>query len=193
LNTIRIKRSNTVSRKPVNLKWGELAVNTNDSKLFVGGINSVQELTLNNPSCFVVDSKPLGEHGGTTREKKWNVRTVTDILHDDYSVCKLTGDDFILQKGTYIIDINASVYKVNKHKLRLVNETSGVTVLEGISDDSERGGGGTLKGVLTSNGSDLFEIQHYTEKKKERYGFGKASKVGSSEIYLTMFILKIGN
>jgi len=193
LNTIRIKRSSTVGSVPVSLQWGELAINTTDNKLFVGGNNIVQELTLNNPSCFVVDSRKLGEHGGTAREKKWCVRTLTNILNDDYNVCTLIGDDFILKKGIYYVDVRAAVYKVNEHKLRLVNETTNKTVLEGLSSDAESGGVGTLCGVVHSNGTDLFEIQHYTSKKRERYGFGRASDVGSSEIYLTMFIIKIGN
>lgn len=193
MNTIRLKRSNTNGKIPATLKSGELAINTADCKLFVGGINTVQELTLNNPCCYVVDSRKLGEHGGTSREKKWSVRTLTDMLSDDYNICTLVGDDFVLQKGVYYIDVRASAYKVYEHKLRIVNETTSMTVLEGLSDDSESGGVGTVSGVVTSNGTDLFEVQHYTSEKRERYGFGKASNVGNSEIYLTMFILKVGN
>jgi len=186
---LTVKRSSVAGTIPSVLKNGELAVNTADGKLFVGDGTTVIDLT-EIDHATIQDQRPLGEDGGTSFDKKWNVRTVNTIVHGD-NIVSLVGDDFKLIPGEYLIEITAPVEEADEHKLRLFNETQGFTVIEGPNFRTEKVGFARCCGTVVSNGTDLFEIQHYTKKGEDRHGLGKAMKVGSFEVYTEVSIIKV--
>jgi len=105
----------------------------------------------------------------------------------------LIGDDIILKSGTYKLQVTAPAKDVELHKLRVYNETTSSVEFEGIALKSgEISSYISAVGVITSNGTDLYEIHHYTKKKRERDGLGDAAELGNSEIYTTVEITKIG-
>jgi len=193
-SVIRTKRSIIDGYTPNSLKLGEMAVNTVNKRMFIGDGTNVVELT--SDICqfsSVVDKRSLGIHGGTNREKHWNVRTLTTIEHNKNTNVTLVGDDFRLKSGTYYIQIAAPVEEVGEHKLRIWNETTNSLVYEGQNHKSKKYDTASLSCIMISNGIDLFEIQHYTEKEEEKHGLGKASNIGSFEIYTTMLVIRIGD
>jgi len=142
---------------------------------------------------LVQDIRQLGEHGGTSRKKKWNVRSLNTISYDPYSNVTLIKDDIVLKSGIYKIQVTAPAKDVELHKLRVYNETTSHIEFEGIALKSgENGSVISVTGVVTSNGTDLYEIHHYTEKKRERDGLGDAGNLGNFEIYTVVEITKIG-
>jgi len=184
---------------PTNLKLGELAANIPDKKIWIGdSVNSAIKLfdgfaTSNIEYSLVQDVRQLGEDGGTSREKKWNVRALNTISHDAFNNVSLVGDDFVLSAGLYRILVTAPVKDVEMHKLRIYNETASAVEFEGCAIKSgESGTIASAVGTIVSNGSDLYEIHHYTEKKQERDGLGDAANLGFNEIYTNVEIIKIG-
>jgi len=141
---------------------------------------------------LISDTRQSGQDGGTTLSDRWNVRTLNKIDYEGSSnPLRLVGDDFILAKGSYEISIEAVAEKVGSHKLRVWEETSNTLIAEGISQHSDGDSIAKLKCMLVSDGTQKFEIQHYTEKRNKRSGFGKASKVGLVEVYLTAYLQRI--
>jgi len=142
---------------------------------------------------LIQDIKPSDSHGGTSRKRKWNVRELNTITSDLHSNVSLLKDDIILSAGTYRIHIGAPAKDVEIHKLRLYNETSSRVEFEGIALKSEGNSSYvSAAGVVVSNGTDLYEVQHYTEKKREKDGLGDAVKLGNNEVYTSVEIVKIG-
>jgi len=141
---------------------------------------------------IIRDVRPLGEHGGTSRKKKWNVRVLNEITFDPHNNVTLSGDDFLLVAGTYKITVKCPADHVDQHKVRLVNETTDTCEFEGVSLKTEEGIGiAEAVGIVVSDGTGIYEVQHYTKKKKEEEGLGEAMNIGDSEVYTVVEIERI--
>jgi len=191
MNPIRIKRSDVVGNKPPVLAFGETAINTADKVLYVGdNASNVIELS-GMHTAQLIDRKPLGTNGGTNRKKVWNVRALNTIVYDSLGIVQIIGDDFKLVKGTYFIQISAPVNEVGLHKLRIWNEVTNTLVAEGQNAKSKKSSFAQLSCIINTDGTDLFELQHYTEEREKRYGLGIASNLGSYECYTIITIFKV--
>lgn len=137
----------------------------------------------------------LGNHGGGLSTAGWNTRTL-NVEDDADGIVTLTGNQFTLGPGRYLIQWSVPGYQLNGHMSRLFNISDAVAVKPG----STAFGGQTLDVNTVSSGfadvtiaaAKTFEIQHkpFTSALNVIDG-GRASNI-DVETYTQVWIYKIG-
>ena len=139
----------------------------------------------------VVDQKGYSDHGGTFTNGAWRTRDLNTLLIDGDMFGNTSGaigvsvssNKFTLPAGTYVIDYDASSFRVNRNSTRLYNVTDGEVV----------GGGTTIipsthnyqynnwyamsrcfgySPKITLTGSTEFRVEHQCATSITDYGFG---------------------
>jgi hypothetical protein len=141
--------------------------------------------------CFIKDFKSSGTNGGTFTSGAWRTRDL-NALEGNTAMVGLSSNQFVLQPGTYMIEVNAPAYSVGQNRVRLFNISDGSPVLLGTS--TYNGGGvqnlATLDGVFTITAAKAFEIQHFSAGTGTTNGFGVAGGFGV-ELYTTVKLIKL--
>lgn len=133
------------------------------------------------------------DRGGFTSGAWQNRFTGLTISVIDYEVNTLgvtittdVNGKFTLPAGVYRFYISLPAFAVDAHQGRLFNFTQSVTDTIGTSEDAPSGGSQTrsiIQGIMTSNGTDQFQIQHRCQTTKATDGMGRAAGFGEEEIY----------
>lgn len=118
----------------------------------------------------------------------WYARELANLEVDADSLVSIDSPQFVLKTGTYAL-VAMGYCRTNDHRLRLYNATEGEVVLQGMATREENA---HLFAVFTANGSDEYELQHYTGSSGTP--FGRDDNVsGDDEVYVQIAIVRVGS
>ena len=126
--------------------------------------------------AIICDQKTAGTDAGTFSSGTWVTRDLNTELADPDGIVSISNNKFTLQAGTYLVIASAPAFRVNRHMIRLMNETDGTAVEYGTSKHSDNGdqtgNTSTLKARFTIAGAKEFEISHRCQSTENTNGLG---------------------
>ena len=148
-------------------------------------------------SALIADVKAQGVNGGTFTSGAWQTRDINTIVVDLNSLVTLTGANrFRLKVGRYYYLAQAPAYAVNRHQARLFNVAQNTLVNYGASIYSPQIYNGysfsTVQGLIISNGTDEYILQHQCEFTQAVNGFGVGANF-AAEVYSTIWFHVAGS
>lgn len=144
------------------------------------------------PSWFAIlkDVKATTTDGGSASAATWNVRDLNTESSDVRGIVSLSSNRFTPISGTYKLKASAPAFDVGLHRLGLYNQTQTSYVEKDQGAEANTGNNDNtlahLTTVFTANGTDAYEIHHYTTSSKSGNGLGKAVNDGANEVYLVV-------
>lgn len=143
--------------------------------------------------AYMRDQKPSGAHGGTCTAGQWMTRSL-NTLGGDTNFISLSNNRFVLQPGTYFVEIVAPGHGVNQHQAKLKVIETNTDVLYGTNVSSFANAPTTalsvIMGEIVVSVASTFEIQQRCAGSRADLGFGIAANFGSPEIYTQVKIIK---
>jgi hypothetical protein len=143
--------------------------------------------------AYMRDERSSGVQGGACTAGSWIPRTL-NTLGGDTNFISLSANRFVLQPGTYFIEIVAPAHGVNQHqaKLRVVETNSDVMYGTNVASPSTAPSTSlsVIMGEIVVSFASTFEIQHRCSLTRADSGFGVAASFGSPEIYTQVKIIK---
>lgn len=143
--------------------------------------------------AYLRDERSPGVLGGTCTSGQWNQRTI-NTLGGDTSFISLSANRFVLQPGTYFIEIVAPAHAVNQHQAKLKVIETNTDVLYGTNVASAVTNPSTtlsvVMGEIVVSMASTFEIQHRCATTRVDIGFGVSANFGTPEIYTQVKIIK---
>ena len=147
------------------------------------------------PSSFarIVDKKAKTVAGGSS-VAGIQVRDLNTIQYDDDNIVSLSGNDFTLQAGTYVINYSAPANRVEAHNVNLFDVTDNATVNVGTINYSLDNASNTSYGnySVTLTEPHTYRVTHQTEVAKASNGLGSLNPV-TDGIFTTVDIQKVGS
>lgn len=140
------------------------------------------------------DEKATTTAGGGASATTWNPRDLNTEVYDADNIVSISSNQFTPIAGTYILWASAPANEVNGHRLRLYNATGTASVEEGLNAATNANVVtpiAHLNCIFTANGTDAYQIDHYTGGAKASTGLGLNVSDGSNEVYLTIRLEKI--
>ena len=126
--------------------------------------------------AIICDQKTAGTSGGTFSSGSWRTRDLNTELADADGIVSISSNKFTLQAGTYLVMAQAPAYRVDRHMIRLMNETDGTAVEYGSGEytysPDATGTRSFLKARFTISGAKEFEISHRCQTTHSTDGFG---------------------
>ena len=145
------------------------------------------------PSSFarIVDKKAKTVAGGNSIAGI-QVRDLNTIQYDADNIVTLSGNDFTLQAGTYVIDYSAPANKVEAHNVNLFDVTDNQTVNIGTTNYTLDNASNTSYGnySVTLTEPHTYRVTHITEVAKTN-GLGNLNPA-TDGIFATVDIEKVG-
>jgi hypothetical protein len=145
----------------------------------------------------VRDQKSLNIDGGSAPAGSWTVRTLNTIVGTPtIDGASLASNKITLPAGTYRVRVSAPAMRVGGHQCRLYDVTAGAVLRGGTSEFADTGDDGsmtrsTINSIFTISEESEIRVEHICKNSKSTEGFGRASGVGSVEIYTEVFITKV--
>lgn len=162
-----------------------------ENKMFIKNIPKLSKQILH-----IQDQKPNNTEGGTFNLGAWRTRTLNTILTNNIIGASLSSDQITLLAGIYKINARAPGYQVTRHKAKLRNITDGTDDIIGsnaVSVSADNGYSDSIvRGIISIDGTKVFELQHQCESNGVTRGFGYASNFSVIEVYSDIMIEKIG-
>ena len=147
-------------------------------------------------SSFAVigDQKGTNTAGGSSTSGAFYTRDLNTEFVDDDNIVTLSGNQFTLQAGTYLIKASAPAYKASRHQILIWNATDST----GQVGTSEYAGSGESVqtrshaiGRFTIGAAKAFEIRHRVGNSLATYGLGVESNYDLlNSIYTVVEIYK---
>ena len=126
--------------------------------------------------AIICDQKTSGTHGGTFTSGDWRTRDLNTEISDVDGIVSISSNQFTLQAGTYLVVASAPAFVVDRHMIRMMNETDGTVVEYGTSEYTNSSDGTNnrsfLKTRFTISGAKDFEISHRCQTTRNSDGFG---------------------
>ena len=177
----------------------------NDAGVITGGNIKQAPITSLTPLVVALlsDTKAQGTHGGENNpDNTWTNHDLQTKDSDSGNLVAISntglGPGFVLVAGTYLLDVHMTAhYNGNGEgwRVRLYNVTGPgeVTTAKSVNVYTENSGSViSLSGIVSSNGTDEFVIQHYVERGSNGNDLGNAlDTAGESEVYLQVRLTKI--
>ena len=133
--------------------------------------------------AIICDEKASGTGGGTFTSGAFRTRDLDTEIADPDSIVSISGNQFTLGAGSYLIEASATAHDVQRHIARIYNATSSSVVAYGQPNFGDTSGNGTGPSIVvarvTITGDTAFEIQHRCETTKATNGFGLNNDFGS--------------
>lgn len=149
------------------------------------------------PDMILRDEKTTGTAGGTFTGGSFAQRVLNTSVRNVLSGASLSGNQFTLQAGTYLIEWSAPAFSVGSHQTRLFNATDSITVETGTSESTSTAAGidsrSQGKAVVTITSAKAFEIDHICGSTGATTGFGNFTNLAAKEVYTTVYIWKVGS
>ncbi|MCP4912399.1 MAG: collagen-like protein [Oligoflexia bacterium] len=143
--------------------------------------------------AYIKDIKPSGTHGGDCTAGSWITRDLNNLQGDSFAA--LNSNRIALPAGKYHVEVVAPAYLDNIHKAKLVNVTTGGTLLVGTAGRSHTSYGGVnpsfIQGEVVLTAGAEIEVQHRCSASRTIVGFGVAANFGEPEVYTQVKITKI--
>jgi hypothetical protein len=142
------------------------------------------------------DQKTSGTDGGTFTNGADQTRTLNTEVSDPDGIVSLSGNQFTLGAGTYILQWRAPAFRVNPHQSMLYSVTGSAVVQRGSSEFTDDGNSNATNNssgtaLVTTGGSTTYEIRHRCQTTRATDGFGRANTFGT-QVYTRVLIIKIG-
>jgi len=142
--------------------------------------------------AIIRDEKTSGTDGGSSSATTWNVRDLNTEASDLKSLVTISTNQFTPIAGNYYLRASAPAFKVNGHRLAIYNVTGTAYVDYGASTYNASGNNVQTRALMetyfTANGTDAYELRHYTAGAQATTGLGNATSDGSTEIYAMIFL-----
>lgn len=140
------------------------------------------------------DVKSNNTQGGSFTSGAWRTRDINTEISDADDIVSLSSNQFTLQAGSYLIEVQATAYRVNRNMIKLYNVTASADIAFGSSMYANTGyNGGNISYLstrITIGAARTFEIRHRCQSNNTSHGFGQASDFGNNELYLVVKIFK---
>jgi hypothetical protein len=157
-----------------------------------------QNITIksHNDIAVIRDEKAEGTAGGAFTAGAWRERDLNTLEQNGSIVSSLSGNEFTLIAGEYILDATVPAYAVDNHKARLFNVTDSIVEVYGTSSFALNNGSSetttlsNIKAFINISSNKTFRIEHHCESTKGGDGFGLATGWGE-EIYTNIIITKV--
>jgi len=197
-NTTTPKLNITSGAQPSSSQLGDLST-FNANLHFYNGNQWVNLSGLSNSISKVAilkDVKPFGTAGGTTTADSEQARDLNTIEGDYSGWLTLSGNQFTLEPGNYMVEARAPGHRVGVHQIFLYDGTSYVKDGSSLYSDpsAEVTNYSFLEAHLSLSVSKTYELKHYTQTAKANNGLGPKSGVLSSpqsgEIFSVVKITK---
>jgi hypothetical protein len=137
-----------------------------------------------------------GTNDGTFTSGAWQTRTL-NFENDPSGIVTVSGNQFTLNAGTYVIRAEAPALQVDQHQARLWNVTDGTGVY-GTTEYSNSSGAfvtnrSIVYAILTLAGTKVFQLQHRCQTTRAFYGFGQGNlaSFGGVCVYSAVTITKL--
>jgi hypothetical protein len=145
--------------------------------------------------ALLADVKAYNAAGGTFSYNAWRTRDLAEISDPD-NIVSVSSNRFTPIAGNYLIEWRAPAIRVNEHVSRLYNYTTSTSVKAGSAeyafsmDYSSTWSVG--EHILTANGTDAYQIDHYCLSTYATTGFGDAHGIsGADSIYTQVKLTKL--
>jgi len=142
---------------------------------------------------LIKETQPIGTNGGTFTSGAWRTRTLNTVENDAHGFISLAGNQILLPASNWRVNARAPAANCANHQCRLQNVSAGTTVAMGSSSYANPAGVQTdsvVTACFSSNGSDLYELQHQCQLTVATNGFGGANSFGT-EVYSTLLIERL--
>jgi hypothetical protein len=162
------------------LAW--VAINASATNIFAATLNETQV---------------TGVQGGAFASGAFVTRALNTKVDPNGIITAFAANQFALGAGTFLIIATAPAMRVNGHKIKLRNITDGTDAAIGTTEFSGSAGDyaetrSRLEAIVTLAGAKTFEIQHRCESTSGLSNArGRASSLGATEVYTTVFIIKL--
>jgi hypothetical protein len=168
-------------------------------ELELSGVAEAVNITRNTEEYMIYaklsDTQSSGTDGGTFTSGAWQTRVLNTEDSDVDGIVSISGNQFTLQSGTYLIRAEAPGHQVDQHKIRLRNITDSADTLVGNVALSGSGSSATtyslVCGRFTIISAKAFEIQHRGATTAATTGFGVNTAFSVSEVYTVVELWKI--
>ena len=143
--------------------------------------------------AIISHEKSNNTHGTSLSTSGYSTRELNTEIADPDGIVTISGNQFILQAGSYLIDSMSVVHRGNQSQSRLTNETDGTVVQYGMSVHSSDGNSGNVLSPVvarvTIGSAKAFEIStRVTNSDGENSGL--ANNFGNTQIYTIIKIFK---
>ena len=169
---------------------GPIAGQTLGSKVVSG---QAQPTWMWKAPVLVKDLETSGTNGGTFTSGAWRTRKLNTVQFDANGFVTLAANQFSLLAGDYRVSGRAPAANCGNHQCRLQNVTAAATLAVGSSNYANPAGVQTdsvVDACFTSNGTDLYELQHQCAVTVAINGFGGPNSFGS-ELYASLVIERL--
>lgn len=144
--------------------------------------------------AYLRDQRASGVSGGSCTATAWDTRAL-NTLGGDTGFISLIGNQFVLQPGTYFIEIQAPAFAVGVHQAKLKVIETGLDAIYGSSNVSPPSSTpyttySIIQGEIVVTTASTFEIQHRCGTAKPSIGYGAPVNFGTAEIYTQVKIIK---
>ena len=162
--------------------------------------NFINVNTIIGSVVIFADEKVPGTAGGTNVANTWNTRNITNIISQSLaSGASVGSNSFTLPIGKWLIEASAPAYRVNSHKIRIV-DTALNTIAIGTSENAGTStyyavqNRSTAYAIVTiESGTKTYNIQHWTQTANAGDGLGEPTNIaGVNEIYTLVKCTRIG-
>ena len=145
--------------------------------------------------AILSDVKAYNAGGGTFTSGAWRTRDLNTETDAD-AIVSLSSNRFTPASGTYLVIWSCPAYAVEYHVSRLYNYTQSSVSAVGSSEYevstsavSNRSFGSAL---ITANGTDAYQLEHYCSTTKATNGFGVNSNLsGTDSVYTIINLIKV--
>ena len=145
--------------------------------------------------AFLAEEQTANTSGGTATSGAWRHRSLNTEVYDHNNIVTLSGHQFTLGAGTYIIEWSCPAYLVGRHQARLYDvtgsavERAGTSAYTNNAEPSVTNSTGSAKVTLTAN--NTYKIEHRVAATVATKGFGVEANLGEKETYTTVKITKL--
>lgn len=167
-----------------------LAASATPDAILFGGIP--QQSVVSQPYAQLRDEKAIGTDGGTSAADGYQTRDLNTEVVDVDNIVTLAANRFTPIAGVYYIRSSAPSH-CDRSQSNLNNFTTATTILYGTSEycTTASSSRSEVSGIFTANGTDEYEIRHYTETEVADSGLGVATNNGVDvEVYTIVELWK---
>lgn len=145
----------------------------------------------------IKDTKPAGNGGGSGSTSVWVVRTLNTLRDPDSVISSLSSNIFTISTaGVYYISGSAPGHKINRHKTRLRDVSSGVTRATGSNEYSDSADNVTTRSVfgdvVNIATPTSFRVEHFMTNSGTGSDFGLSTTgAGEDEVYTEITVERL--
>lgn len=144
------------------------------------------------PTAHFWEQQASGSDGGDFSSPATRTFNQSNI---NITGASLAGGVITLPAGTYVVNGYATAYGVDKHQVRLYDQTNAANLLTGSSSYSSNASPAVptlsiIQGRFTLAAETEIKLLHYCQTNRSTDGLGVAANVGTGEVYAALSVTK---